>query len=107
MQVSAFTPRGANITTPAAQVSGAVTASVTQITLPALAQGENIARFMVDGTQPIFWCYGTNANLTTANGVPMVSNSVELFGIPGGTLTISVIAGTTGSTLRINLGDGS
>lgn len=107
MQVSAFTPRGANQTTPAAQVSVAVTASILQITLPTLANGENVARFMVDGTQPIFWCYGTNANLTTSNGVPMVSNSVEVFGIPAGTQTISVIAGTTGSTLRINLGDGS
>lgn len=107
MQVSAFTPRGANQTTPAAQVSIAVTAAIQQITLPTLSNGENVARFIVDGTAPLAWCYGTNANLTVSNGVPMLANSVEVFGIPANILTISVIAGTTGSTLRINLGDGS
>lgn len=63
------------------------------------------ARFIVDGTSTLAWCYGTNANLTAANGVAMLANSCEVFSIPVGVTVISAI-GTAGSTLRICPGDG-
>jgi hypothetical protein len=103
----AFQPRGSNQTTPAGTVSGAVTASVTQINLPSAPYAtDTVGRFVNDGTQEIFWAYGSESGLTTANGVPMLANTVETFSIPAGVTQISVIAGATGSTLRITVGDG-
>jgi hypothetical protein len=105
-----FHPIGASAATPAAQASGAVTASVTQITLPTLpaTQGSRdvVYRFVVDGAQAISWAYGTNSNLTVSNGVYMLGNTVETFLVPQGTTTISVIAAATGTTLRLIPGDG-
>lgn len=104
------------VAAPKAQASGAVTASVTTIDLAAAfgaqlnaalaAENDLPARFLVDGTVNIAWCYGNNPGLTYANGEVMLANSVELFQIPVGVTVISVIAGGTGSTLRIMLGDG-
>lgn len=102
-----FQPRNANQTTPAAQVSGAVTASVTQISLPSTVGADSLnARFCVQGTDPIAWAYGTQASLTLSNGVFMLPNSVEVFALPPGITTISVISSGTASTLRIVIGDG-
>ena len=107
MQVSAFMPRGSNQSPPVGTVSGAVTTGVTQLTLPgAPYMTETIARFCVQGTSNIAWAYGAQAGLTTSNGVPMLGNTVEEFGIPNGVTQISVIAGSTGSTLSITIGDG-
>jgi len=106
----AFTPLGALIaggTAPTAQTNGAVTAAVTQITLPAVpADGAN-ARFVAQGTQDIAWCWGSNANLTLQNGVYMSANATETFAVPAQQTQVSVIAGATGTTLRIGLGRGS
>jgi len=104
---SAYTPRGANSNPPTAQAQIAVTASQQPLTIPgAPFVSDTPARFMVDGTVPITWCYGNEAGLTVNNGVPMVANSVELFSIPSNVTQISVIAAGTGSTLRIVVGDG-
>jgi hypothetical protein len=102
-----FQPRGAAQTTPTAQVSGAVTASVTQINLPATVGSDSLnARFCVHGTDPVSWAYGNQSGLTLGNGVFMLPNSVEVFALPPGFSQISVISSGTGSTLRIVVGDG-
>lgn len=106
-QTFPFTPRAANTTTPASQVALAVTASVQQMTLPgAPYASETSARFVVDGTSTIAWCWGSNANLTVNNGCYMLANSIEIFTIPSGITQVSVVSSGTASTLRIVVGDG-
>ena len=107
MLVSAFTPRGANPNPPVAQVNVGVTAAVQQINLQnAPYANETVARFVVNGTVAIAWCYGAQAGLTTSNGVLMLGNTVEVFSIPKDVTQISCIAGGVGSTLSIIVGDG-
>jgi hypothetical protein len=102
-----FQPRGADQTTPTAQVNGGVTASVTQINLPAGFSGTGgHARFCVQGADPVAWAYGSRASLSLGNGVFMLPNSVEVFSIPPGVSQISVISSGTASTMRIVVGDG-
>lgn len=102
-----FSPRASNQTTPAGTANGAVTASVTQITLPnGPYDTETVGRFVNIGTQTIFWAYGTQSSLSVSNGVPMLPNTVETFSLPPGITTISVIAAATGSTLYVTAGDG-
>lgn len=102
-----FQPRAANQNPPLAQGFGGVTLAVTQINLPGTpVQDETTMRLMVDGGSPIAWCYGAQAGLTYATGVPMLGNSVETFMCPPGVTQISVVALAAGSTLRIVLGDG-
>lgn len=102
-----FQPRGADQTTPAAQVTGAVTASVTQISLPAGFSGAGgHARFCVQGADPVSWAYGSRSGLTLGNGVFMLPNSIEVFAVPPGVSQISVISSGTASTMRIVVGDG-
>jgi hypothetical protein len=101
-----FQPRSADQTTPAAQINGAVTASVTQINLPPLGSSAVTARFCVQGTDPVSWAYGSRSGLTLGNGVFMLPNSVEVFSLPPGVTQISAISSGTASTLRIVVGDG-
>lgn len=95
---------------PNAAVSGAVGTSQSAITLPnAPYPSETVARFIVAGSNTgnvISWCYGNNANLTGTNGCIQLCNTVEIFGIPQGVTQISCVAGATGSTLFIVIGDG-
>lgn len=101
-----FQPRGASGTTPTANASLAVTASVQQITLPAVPAEGGTMRIVVSGTQEIAWSYGVSSGLLLTNGVTMVANTVESFTIPGGVTQLSVIAAATGSTIRVHIGDG-
>ena len=106
-----FGPRSANLAVPAAQANLAVGTAAATLTLPGmLANNETAAeatiRVHVDGSQPIAWCWGNNANLTYANGVSMLGNSVETFSVPGGISQMSFIALAAGSTVRVILGDG-
>jgi hypothetical protein len=102
-----FTPFGANTATPTAQVELAVTASAQTLTLPTLPQATQV-RIAVVGTDPVSWAYGNAvAGLTVANGVPMLGNSVEVFGLPFGTTQLSFISSGTASTVRVVLGEGS
>lgn len=114
MQVSAFVPRNINLTTPNAQASGAAAGAPSYIDLTGVGAPyatETVARFIVDGTVAVAWCYNTaavaNANLTIANGEYMLGNTLELFGIPSGVIGVTVVAGAGGSTLRICPGDGN
>ena len=57
------------------------------------------------GTQTVFVALGTvHSSVTTS--MPVLANSVEVFTLPGGITTLSVIAETTGSTLYATIGDG-
>lgn len=113
MQVSAFTPRGMDqtIATPKSQanvtVTGAGVQTIDLTTVGAPYASDTQARFMVDGTQPIAWCFGTGAGLTYNNGEAMLGNSLELFDIPRGVTTIAVTATAAGSVLRVMPGDGN
>lgn len=104
----AFLPRASNQNPPAGSVQGAVTAAVTQINLPAPApyETETTALFSNIGSQWVYWCFGAQAGLTTANGVPVGPGTQQTFTIPAGVSQISVIAGATGSTLAVTVGDG-
>lgn len=109
MSVQPFQPRGANQTTPTAQVSGSVGTSVSQINLGTAATGLDggiTARFVVQGTDPVAWAYGNQSGLTLGNGCFMLPNSAETFALPPGVSQISAISSGTGSTLRIIFGDG-
>jgi len=102
-----FTPFGANTTTtPTAQVALAVTASQQALTLPTLPQATQM-RIAVVGSDPVSWAYGNQSGLTVANGVPMLGNSVEVFGLPFGITQLSFISSGTASTVRVVLGEGA
>jgi len=101
-----FQPRGATGTTPTANASLAVTASVQQITIPAVSNDGGTMRIVVSGTQEIAWSYGVSSGLSLSNGVSMLANTVESFAIPGGITQLSVVAAATGSTIRVHVGDG-
>ena len=80
----AFLPRAANQATPATQVSGAVTAVVTNVTIPSPVETECTIRIVNDGTQAFAWCFGAGAGLTLNNGVYMLPSTVETFTLPAG-----------------------
>jgi len=101
-----FQPRGATGTTPTANASLAVTASVQQITIPTVSNDGGTMRIVVSGTQEIAWSYGVSSGLSLSNGVSMLANTVESFAIPGGITQLSVVAAATGSTIRVHVGDG-
>lgn len=104
----AFQPRASNQNPPAGTTSGAVTAAVTQIALPAPTpyETETTALFSNVGSQWVYWAYGAQAGLAVGNGVPVGPGTQQTFNIPAGVTQISVIAAATGSTLNITVGDG-
>ena len=57
------------------------------------------------GTQTVFVALGTVTSSVTRS-MPVLANSVEVFTLPGGVTTLSVIAASTGSTLYATIGDG-
>jgi hypothetical protein len=92
---------GANSTT-----NGAVTASSTQITLPAMGFDGGQLLITNIGTQTVFMAYGNvTASLTTS--MPILPNTAQTISAPGGVTQISVIAAATGSTLYTTVGRGS
>lgn len=103
-----FQPRASNQNPPAGTTQQAVTASSAPMNLPATTpyETETTALFSNIGTQWVYWCYGTQAGLTTANGVPLGPNTQQTFTIPAVVSTISVIAAATGSSLSVTVGDG-
>lgn len=100
-----FQPRGNAQNPPVAQINIAVTAAQQNLAIPTPNPADTSARFIVDGAQNIAWAYGNASGLTLGNGCFMLGNTAEVFTIPGGTASISVI-GAAGSTLRIVFGDG-
>ena len=101
-----FQPRGATGTTPTAQTNIAVTTGVQQLTLPAVQSEGGTIRIVNEGPANISWSFGVSASLTTGNGVLMLANTVETFGLPGGITQLSVIGTIAGSNMRVICGDG-
>jgi hypothetical protein len=101
-----FQPRGAQGTTPTAQTAASITAAVTQLTLPPIPAEGCSALIAVDGAANVAWSFGTSSGLTISNGVFMFANSKEIFSIPGGVTTISLIGASAAGTLRVVVGDG-
>lgn len=93
-------------TTPDAQRPITTTSAVQTLNLPSTSRLGQTMRIMVDGTDPIAWAYGNSTGLTMDNGVPMVGNSVEVFGLPAEVTQLSVIGKTGGSVVRVVLGEG-
>lgn len=94
---------------PDATVTTAITGTAQTITVS--TTGRNMAyRFANIGTQTIYFLvYPSGATVTAvtaATGIPMLANTVEMFTLPPNA-QVSVIAGSTGSTLSITPGEGA
>lgn len=57
------------------------------------------------GTQTIFVALGT-VTASASTSMPIMANTIEMFSLPGGVNTLSVIAAATGSTLYATIGIG-
>lgn len=101
-----FQPRGASGTTPAAQTSQAIAATVTTFSLPNVPVEGCTMMISVDGGANVAWSFGASSGLTMNNGVFMFANSKEAFSVPGGTTQLSVIGASATGTFRVVLGDG-
>lgn len=104
----AFQPRASNQNPPAGSTQQAVTAVQATMPLPANAPYETECTALLSniGGQWVYFAYGNQAGLTTVNGVPLAPNSQQTINIPPGISVLSVIAGATGSTLAVTVGDG-
>lgn len=88
----------------AATQNTAVTNSNAAITLSPVSVATRQLRIANIGTETVFIRFGTAA--TTAAGIPMVPNSVEIYTIKDET-TVNVIAAVGGSnTLYVTIGEG-
>lgn len=101
-----FQPRGASGTTPTAQTALVISAAVQQITLPLIPAEGCSMLIAVDGAANVAWSFGASSGLTINNGVFMLANTKEVFGVPGGTLQLSVIGASAAGTFRVTIGDG-
>lgn len=80
----------------------AVTASNQSLTLPT-GIGTRTIRILVSGSQTVFWRY--NAAATVAASTPILAGLSETFLLPNDATTINFIAGATGSTVYITIGE--
>lgn len=79
----------------------AVTGSSQPLTLPT-GVGNRTIRIVTSGSVTIFWKYGTGAAVATST--PMLPNTAETFFLPNDVTQISFIAGGTGTTVYITIG---
>ena len=96
-----FQPRGGVSST----TNIAVTASSQQLTLPANGSDGGSLILTNIGTQTVFWCYGS-ATASVSTSMPLLAGTSQTVSLPGGVSQISVIAGSSGSTLYATVGDG-
>ncbi len=101
-----FQSNGMATATPTAQTTAAITAGVTQLTLPAIPSDGGSLLLVVNSTANVAWCYGTNANLTIDNGAFQLSATSRVYSIPGGTTVISLIGSAANGNLRAMVGQG-
>lgn len=101
-----FQSNGMATATPTAQTTAAITAGVTQLTLPAMPMDGGSLRLVVNSTSNVSWCYGTNANLTIDNGCFLLTATSQIFTIPGGVTVISLIGSAANGNLRAMVGQG-
>lgn len=93
--MTAFTQIGAT-------VNVAVTGTAQSLTFTVYEGGTNV-RLTNIGTQTVFINF--QATATTANGIPLLANTSEVFA-KGSATSVSAIASTTGSTLYATTGLG-
>ena len=94
------------VPTAASTTALAVTASNQTLTMS--PNGGSMTRSMriaVIGTQTVFVALGTVTSSVTTS-MPILANSVEVFTLPAGLTTLSVIAASTGSTIYVTIGEG-
>ena len=94
------------VPTAASTTALAVTASNQTLTMS--PNGGSMTRSMriaVIGTQTVFVALGTVTSSVTTS-MPILANSVEVFTLPAGLTTLSVIAAGTGSTIYVTIGEG-
>lgn len=86
----------------------AVTAAAQTQTFSPAPNGTSAVRFCNVGTQTVFVLFGeaTQTAATVSNAIPIPSGQTEIFTMSQGTLSFSVIAGATGSTLYSTIGEG-
>lgn len=97
-----FQPAAGAATTSSIAVT---TASQTLTLSPGVGSDGGSMRVANLGTQTIFVALGAvTSSMTTS--LPMVANSVEIFSLPGGVNTLSVIAAAAGSTVYVTIGMG-
>lgn len=86
----------------------AVTATAQTQTITPVALGTFVVRFCNIGTQTVFVLFGesTQTAATITNAIPIPAGQTEIFTASQGTLSFSVIAGATGSTLYSTVGEG-
>lgn len=97
----------------AVTVGGAApaTVSLNVITLGNVTQTivPSSIRIVNDGTAAVFLQFGESAatvSLTTSNGMKMLANSVETFGIKGAPFFAAACASTFTVTLGVSVGEG-
>jgi hypothetical protein len=62
------------------------------------------------GTQTVFFlprAAGDSTDATFGNAIPLPAGQTEVFTLPSGTVSISMIASATGSTVYSTIGEGS
>lgn len=86
----------------------AVQSTVSDINLTGVV-GTMAIRLCNVGSQPVFILFREPSNVTEAtlaNAIPIPAGQTEIFTLPSGVSSISVIAASTGSTLYFTLGEG-
>lgn len=100
-QMRAFRPLGAT------QNIAVTAVAQTQVFNP-VTLGTMAVRFCNVGTQTVFILFGeaTQTAATITNAVPILAGQTEILTMSQGTMSFSVIAGATGSTLYSTVGEG-
>lgn len=86
----------------------AVTASSQTLAIPAgVGVGTPAVRVANVGTQTIFIDFGlSTGTASTSTSMPILANTVEVFSIVNDVTHLAVIAGSTGSTVYLTVGEG-
>jgi len=101
VNLRAFTPVGDTVNV----AVGVATASVA-VTRPSI--GTQAVRLFNSGTNVIYVSFGTSGvAATVAISIPMLPNSIEIFGLPNGVTHVAAISGIAGNTLYITTGEGT
>lgn len=86
----------------------AVTATAQTQTFSPVPFGTSAVRLCNVGTQTVFVLFGESSQTaaTVSNAIPIPAGQPYIFTMSQGTLSFSVIAGATGSTLYSTVGEG-
>lgn len=102
MTIAPFQPAPTAASTTALAVTAA---NQTMTLLPNGGNRDASLRLANIGSQVVFVALGT-VTASVSTSMPILPNTVEVFTLPGGISTLSVIAAATGSTLYATIGQG-